>query len=59
MSRTVQSWVRFVVVVILLAATLSLLMARDREEVLPPRQPVSHFSEFYRPMAREGFADQR
>ena len=43
MNRTVQSWVRFAVAAILLAATLSLLMARDREEVLPPRSQLVSF----------------
>jgi EpsI family protein len=43
MNRTVQSWVRFAVAAILLVATLSLLMARDREEVLPPRSELVSF----------------
>jgi EpsI family protein len=43
MNRSVQSWVRFAVVVILLAATLGLLKARDREEVLPPRNQLASF----------------
>ena len=43
MNRTVQSWVRLAVAAILLAATLSLLMARDREEVLPPRSQLVNF----------------
>jgi EpsI family protein len=43
MNRTVRSWVRFAVAAILLAATLSLLMARDREEVLPPRSQLVSF----------------
>jgi EpsI family protein len=43
MSRTTQTWVRFAAVAILLAATLSLLMARDREEVLPPRSQLVSF----------------
>ena len=43
MNRMVQSWVRFTVVAMLLAATLSLLMARDREEVLQPRSQLTSF----------------
>jgi len=43
LNRTVQSWVRFTLVAILLAATLNLLMARDREEVLPPRSQLADF----------------
>ena len=43
MIRTLQSWIRFAVVAILLATTLSLLMARDREEVLPPRSQLASF----------------
>jgi EpsI family protein len=43
MNRTAQTWARFGVVAILLAATLSLLMARDREEVLPPRSQLTSF----------------
>ena len=43
MNRTAQSWVRFAVAAILLGATLSLLMARDREEVLPPRSQLASF----------------
>jgi EpsI family protein len=43
MNRAVQPWVRFAVVAILLAATLALLMARDREEVLPPRSQLASF----------------
>ena len=43
MNRAVQSWVRFAVVAILLAATIGLLMARDREEVLPPRSQLASF----------------
>jgi EpsI family protein len=43
MNRTVQSWVRFALVAILLTATLNLLMARDREEVLPPRSQLAGF----------------
>lgn len=43
MNRTIQSWVRFTLVAVLLAATLSLLMARDREEVLPPRSQLASF----------------
>ena len=43
MNRAVQSWIRFSVAAILLAATLSLLMARDREEVLPPRSQLVNF----------------
>jgi len=43
MNRTVQSWVRFAVAAILLGATLGLLMARDREEILPPRSQLASF----------------
>ena len=43
MKSSVQSWVRFAAAAILLAATLSLLMARDREEVLPPRSQLVNF----------------
>jgi EpsI family protein len=43
MSRRFQSWVRFAVAAIMLGATLSLLMARDREEVLPPRSQLASF----------------
>lgn len=43
MKRTVQSWVRFAFAAILLGATLSLLMARDHEEVLPPRSQLASF----------------
>ena len=43
MNRPVQFWVRFAVAAILLAATLSLLIARDREEVLPPRSELVSF----------------
>ena len=43
MNRTVKSWVRFAVAALLLGATLSLLMARDREEVLPPRSQLASF----------------
>lgn len=43
MNRMIQSWIRFAIVAILLGATLSLLMARDRAEVLPPRSQLASF----------------
>ena len=43
MSPTMRSWIRFTFVTLLLTATLGLLMARDREEVLPPRSSLDSF----------------
>lgn len=43
MSPMMRSWIRFTFVALLLAATLGLLMARDRKEVLPPRSSLESF----------------
>jgi hypothetical protein len=43
MNPTARSWIRFTWLALLLVATLGLLMARDREEVLPPHSGLSCF----------------
>lgn len=43
MNPTVWSWLRFSLVVLLLAATLVLLTVKNREEDLPPRVNLSGF----------------
>ena len=43
MNPTARSWIRFALLALLLVATLGLLMARDREEALPPRIGLGNF----------------
>ena len=43
MNPTARSWIRFTLLALPLVATLGLLMARDREEALPPRSGLSSF----------------